>query len=189
MFWVAFVTSCRQGELAALEDKHLIEKDGKYAVYFEQAFVEETGVSLVLKEIKNKVSGYVAIPKELAEMIKVQINQKQKDKDLLKNKWAYPNKVFLYSNVVGKPYRPDSISQWWARFKARHELGNIRFHDLRHLSVTFLISKNMPIKSISDRARHTNIGTTMNIYGHNIVKIDELAADHFSVFFNQKNDK
>ncbi|WP_175616013.1 tyrosine-type recombinase/integrase [Piscibacillus halophilus] len=104
----------------------------------------------------------------------------------MQNQWYDPNKVFLFSNEIGKPIRPDSISQWWIRFKKRNNLGNIRFHDLRHLSVTFLIHKGLPIKTISDRARHTNIRTTMNLYGHIIVEIDELAAEHFSIFFDQK---
>ncbi|QDI91069.1 integrase [Salicibibacter halophilus] len=42
------------------------------------------------------------------------------------------------------------------------------------------------MKSISERARHSNIGTTMDIYGHNIVDIDHVSASHFSRFFKQE---
>ncbi|PKR79217.1 site-specific integrase [Halalkalibacillus sediminis] len=189
IFWTAFITGCRQGELAAIEDRHVVLKDGKYAIYIEQSLTEEKGKGLVLKSIKNNVAGYVAIPEPLADMLNKQILKKRRDKLLLQNQWAYPGKVFIFSNEVGKPYRPDSISQWWIRFRKRNDLGNVRFHDLRHLSVTYLIHKGLPIKTISDRARHTNIGTTMNLYGHNIVEIDQVAADHFGEFFTTKEVK
>jgi len=88
--------------------------------------------------------------------------------------------------LTGNYIRPDSISQWWARFINRNNLEKVRFHDLRHMSITFLIEKNVPMKSISDRARHSRIGTTMDIYGHNIVDVDRAAADHFNEFFAKK---
>ncbi|MDQ0158786.1 tyrosine-type recombinase/integrase [Alkalibacillus salilacus] len=187
IFWTAFITGCRQGELSALEDKHLVKKDGKYAIHIEQSITEADGEGLVIKNIKNNVSGYVAIPKDLAEMLEERIKMKRLQKFKAQNLWYNPERVFIFSDDLGKPMRPDSISQWWRRFRIKNELGNVRFHDLRHLSVTYLIHKGMPIKTISDRARHTNIGTTMNIYGHNIVEIDELAADHFSEFFKKKD--
>jgi integrase len=65
-------------------------------------------------------------------------------------------------------------------------LEPIRFNDLRHFSVTFLIGKNMSIKSLSSRARHSRIGTTMDTYGHNIIEVDQIAAAHFSEFCREK---
>ncbi|WP_343033705.1 tyrosine-type recombinase/integrase [Alkalicoccus luteus] len=69
----------------------------------------------------------------------------------------------------------------------RTGIEKVRFHDLRYISITYLIEKNVPMKSISDRASHSNIGTTMNIYGHKIVEVDRAAADQFNHFFEDKS--
>ena len=48
------------------------------------------------------------------------------------------NIFFIFSNEFGKPYRPDSISQWWDHFTKRNpDLPRIRFHDLRHTSALY----------------------------------------------------
>ncbi len=45
---------------------------------------------------------------------------------------------FIFSNEFGKPYRPDSISQWWDSFTKRNpDLPRIRFHDLCHTSALY----------------------------------------------------
>lgn len=185
IFWIAFVTSARQGEIAALEERHILTD--KHAIRFEQSFTEVKGKGLQLKSIKNHLEGTAAIPEELTEMIGKLLKKKRKEKLLCRDKYLYPDTIFLFCNEFGKPMRPDSISQWWSRFIKRNKLEKIRFHDLRHLSITFLIGQNVPIKSISERARHSKIGTTMDIYGHAIEEIDRIAADKFKQFFQWKH--
>jgi integrase len=184
IFWIAFVTSAREGEIAALEDKHiLVDKD---AIRFEQSITEVKGEGVKVKSIKNNLEGVAAIPAELTQMIEGLIKERRKAKFKIIDRYEYPDNLFIFSNEHGKPIRPDSISQWWSRFIKRNKLEKVRFHDLRHMSITFLIEKNVPMKSISDRARHSRIGTTMDIYGHNIVNVDRAAADHFNEFFTKK---
>jgi integrase len=45
-------------------------------------------------------------------------------------------------------------------------LRQIRIHDLRHSHVSYLISKNVNIYTISRRVGHSSITMTMDIYGH-----------------------
>lgn len=184
IFWMAFVTSARQSEIAALEEKH-IDKE-RLTVTFEQSLTEVRGKGIQVKSIKNNLTGEAAIPEELMQMIEQLLHQRRLAKMKSRNFWEGGDSMYLFSNEFGKPMRPDSISQWWRRFIQKNQLEPIRFHDLRHLSITFLIGKNVPMKSISERARHSNIGTTMDIYGHTLVEIDRLAASHFSEFFHKK---
>ncbi|SDJ20943.1 tyrosine-type recombinase/integrase [Natribacillus halophilus] len=184
LFWIAFVTSAREAEVAALEDKHILAD--KNAIRFEQSLLEKRGGGVETKSIKNNLEGVAAIPEELTGMIQQLLHEKKKHKMMMGDKWQHPDNLFLFANEYGVPIRPDSISQWWIRFIHNNYLEKIRFHDLRHLSITFLIEKNVPMKSISERARHSKIGTTMDFYGHNIVDVDRVAASHFSEFFNKK---
>ncbi|NJP37886.1 tyrosine-type recombinase/integrase [Alkalicoccus luteus] len=184
LFWIAFVTSAREGEIAALEERHLLKEEG--AIRFEQSLTEVKGKGVQVKGIKNHLEGVAAIPLELMNMIERLLREKRKHKMMMRNRWEYPETIFLFSDLTGRPIRPDSISQWWSRFIKRKGIEKVRFHDLRHISITYLIEKNVPMKSISDRARHSNIGTTMNIYGHKIVEVDRAAADQFNHFFEDK---
>jgi integrase len=95
---------------------------------------------------------------------------------------------FVFSNELGKPIRPDSISQWWARFIKKNNLKKIRFHDLRHTSATLLINEGVHAKVISERLGHADISTTMNIYGHVLAEADQTAAAHFDNFFKKTNE-
>ncbi|WP_445323963.1 tyrosine-type recombinase/integrase [Pseudogracilibacillus sp. ICA-222130] len=53
----------------------------------------------------------------------------------------------------------------------------MRFHDLRLTTGTDLINKGANIHSISKRLGHTNINTTMNIYGHYLEETDQNIAE------------
>ncbi|MEC3884619.1 site-specific integrase [Halobacillus sp. HZG1] len=185
MFWIAFVTGCREGELVALEERHLLNE--KSAILFEQSLSQQKNGELLIKEIKNGMEGTASIPSELLEMVTQIKNRRKKEFIRTRERQYDPNKVFLFADELGKPMRPDSVSQWWGRFRKRHNIEGLRFHDLRHYSVTYLIQQNVPTKSISQRVRHRKIGTTMDIYGHHIEEVDQVAAAHFSAFFNQKN--
>lgn len=52
----------------------------------------------------------------------------------------------------------------------------IRFHDLRHSHVTLLIESKVHAKVASERAGHSNIATTMDLYGHVMRETDENVA-------------
>ncbi|WP_102335714.1 tyrosine-type recombinase/integrase [Salimicrobium jeotgali] len=185
MFWVTFVCGCREGELVGLEEKHILEEE--CAIRFEQSVSQLKGGTFQIKEIKNGVEGVVAIPKGLMDMIKKLKHEKKRAYLQIRDAWWDPQRVFLFSNETGKPYRPDSISQWWARFRKKNNIEGVRFHDLRHFSVTYLIQQNVQPKVISSRVRHKKIGTTMDIYGHHIQESDTVAAEHFDVFFGKEN--
>jgi integrase len=49
---------------------------------------------------------------------------------------------------------------------ARASLPRIRFHDLRHTHATALLSKGHPIKAVSQRLGHSDVGITLRVYAH-----------------------
>ena len=73
-----------------------------------------------------------------------------------------------------------TLQSWFKRFIKRHELKKITFHGLRHTSATFLLSKGIPLKNVSERLRHSRASTTANIYAHAIPRIDRDASNVFS---------
>ena len=45
---------------------------------------------------------------------------------------------------------------------------NLRFHDLRHSSVSLLLRSGEPMADVSRRAGHATIGVTVDTYGHGL---------------------
>ncbi|XJZ29039.1 tyrosine-type recombinase/integrase [Bacillota bacterium Lsc_1132] len=53
------------------------------------------------------------------------------------------------------------------------------FHDLRHSSASYLLSKGHSMKAIQERLGHKDIKTTMNLYTHVTKKMDEELGNAF----------
>lgn len=61
--------------------------------------------------------------------------------------------------------KPKGFRIQWCFIK-RHNVPDIRYHDLRHSCASLLLAKGFQLKEISDWLGHSDIGTTGNIYGH-----------------------
>lgn len=72
----------------------------------------------------------------------------------------------------GKPYsrsnRRPSIS--------RHYRG-LRFHELRHTNISLMIANGIDFRTASERAGHSKVSTTMDIYSHAFPENDRAAAE------------
>ena len=83
----------------------------------------------------------------------------------------------VFTTWDGRPMHPDSISSWFPAFLERHGLPHLTFHGLRHSSATMQINEGVPLKNISGRLGHANVGTTADIYGHYLRSADKVTAD------------
>ncbi|MFY0520860.1 tyrosine-type recombinase/integrase [Lysinibacillus sp. UGB7] len=183
---LAVVSAARQGELVALEEKHLNVKSNTLLI--EQALVNLTGEGIIVKETKGKRKRVVTIPSNIMNDLVTLLAVKKYQLEEAGEEREWDDHIFLFSNEFGKPYRPDSISQWWDRFMKRHtDLPRIRFHDLRHTSATLLIHAGEHPKVIQSRLGHSNIITTMNTYGHLLQETDQRASSHFDKLFGEKD--
>ena len=61
--------------------------------------------------------------------------------------------------------------------KAALLLPQLRFHDLRHTSATFMIAAGINVRAVSNRLGHSVTSTTMNIYAHALKSADKQASD------------
>ncbi|SDJ77016.1 tyrosine-type recombinase/integrase [Salimicrobium halophilum] len=182
----AAVLGAREGEIAALEGKHL-DFDNN-AILVEQALVVAIGEGLQLKSTKTGRTRKVSVPEDLMKALKKLRALKYEQKIETHNLWKWPNNLFLFSDEYGQPLRPDSISQRWIRFlnkKQNSELKRIRFHDLRHTSATLLINQGVHAKIIQERLGHSKISTTMDTYGHVLQEAEQSSAKHFNDLFKK----
>lgn len=194
LFWkvliiLAITTGARQGEIAAIEWKHI--DTCKNTLLVEQSLTEVVGIGVKLKSTKNERARVVSLPPSIVNLLD-ELKARQNEErltitDKLNKEWDKHH--FVFANEFGKPIRPDSISQWWSRFIDKNNVKKIRFHDLRHTSATLLINEGVHAKVISERLGHADISTTMNIYGHVLIEADQTAARHFDSFFGKNMNK
>jgi integrase len=58
------------------------------------------------------------------------------------------------------------LKRTWRRIIRDAGVGNVRFHDLRHASATYLLQAGVPVQVVSERLGHTRTSTTTDIYAH-----------------------
>jgi len=185
---LAFTTGMRRAELLGLEWRHIDLERGLIAI--RQSIPAYKDKLPVIKSPKNKgsvrtVSITPSIIQELAGFRKEWFKFRTKNIDI----WQSTNE-FLFCNKYGMPYYPKTLSEQWRSFIQRNKsLRYIRFHDLRHTSVTILINRGVHAKIISERIGHSKIGTTMDVYGHVIRAADAGAAATFDDVFGKANDE
>ncbi len=72
--------------------------------------------------------------------------------------------------------RADSITQCFERLRRRVGLERVRFHDLRHLAASHLLTNGVDPVTVAARLGHSTPTTTLMIYGHPLAEADERAA-------------
>lgn len=79
---------------------------------------------------------------------------------------AYKDSGFVCVYADGSPIRPDFVTHHFQRILKQGGLPVIRFHDLRHSAVYALRKGGCDAKDIQTWLGHSDVSTTLNIYGH-----------------------
>lgn len=78
---------------------------------------------------------------------------------------------------VCEEFKPDSYSKHFKNLLIKHNLPQIRFHDLRHFNATIMLRYGVPDKVASKRLGHSQVSTTREIYQHVVADMDIEAAN------------
>lgn len=175
---LAITTGMRRSELFGLEFKHFDLENRTLKI--EQALTYTTDQGYQIHPIKKAgkvISRTVSLSSRLIKPIK-DLELIRKQERLASHKlWRDGKYNFLLCDENGKPYNPWSMQNWWTRFLKRHGLRYINIHALRHTSATLLINEGVHAKIISERLGHSNIDTTMDVYGHALREADEMSTN------------
>ena len=90
--------------------------------------------------------------------------RQEANKQLLGNSYIDSGYICTYSN--GAPMRPDYVTNHFKAALKEAGFPIIRFHDLRHSVVYALRKGNCDVKNIQAWLGHSDITTTLNVYGH-----------------------
>lgn len=188
---LALFGGLRRGEIAAIASDVLDFKNNTIEIKRSLQVSKKKGIRL--KATKSEDTRIITLPpkfmKELHTYYIERLNLRMKMANLWQGFKDHKGKeVFLiFSNEYGKPYRPDSITQFWGRFIKRNKdkIRRIRFHDLRHSSATIILSEsndNITMRTVQERLGHKDIETTLRYYSHVTREDDKKASDIFDEF-------
>ncbi len=94
----------------------------------------------------------------------------------------------VFSNLEGKPLRPNTITRAWTTLAAKCGLKVIRLHDARHTHASLMLKQGIHPKVVQERLGHSSIQMTIDTYSHVAPGIQEAAAKRFDEILNHKTE-
>lgn len=191
---IAVAGGLRKGEIMGLEWSDIDFEKGTLEVKRASQFIPGQGI--ITKTPKNETSKrIISLPASLIILLK-QYKASQTARRLrLGTKWQQREKLRLgkefketdrlFTTWDGSPGYPDWPTTWFSKFIKEKNLPPLNFHGLRHTAATLLIGQGLHAKVISTRLGHSNINTTMDIYGHALKSADKAAAEALENIFNK----
>ena len=79
---------------------------------------------------------------------------------------SYVDSDYVCTMFDGQLMKPDYITKHFKLILRKNNFPDMRFHDLRHSSATFLKYLGFDLKDIQTWLRHADIQTSMNLYTH-----------------------
>lgn len=83
----------------------------------------------------------------------------------------------IFTTSIGTYLDQSKVSRALKHVLQQAGLPSIRFHDLRHISLSLLLGKGMPVNAVQRRAGHSKASVTIDVYGHSLDRSQEEAAD------------
>lgn len=86
---------------------------------------------------------------------------------------------FVFSQLDGKPFLPNTITHNWIKLVRRAGLNGIRLHDARHTHASLMLKQGIHPKIVQERLGHSSIQITLDTYSHVTPGLQESAARGF----------
>ncbi|WP_184844220.1 tyrosine-type recombinase/integrase [Kribbella solani] len=141
----------------------------------------------------------VSLDAGTVEVLRAHRRQQLADIDVAGAAWLDSGHVF--TNGLGRPIYPDSVSQLMAKsikaynqpedsaLRPTHPLPHARLHDLRHVHATMLLVAGVPVHVVADRLGHADPAVTLRVYAHVIRQHAAGIADVFAAAVDESNDE
>jgi len=188
---VALGSGSRRSELLGLKWSNVGLKEGEGYITIAESRVRTATGKHLKSEVKS-LSGYRTVPisdlivRELKEHRKRQIEEREKI-EADGQKYDENNLVFCY--LDGRPIKHRRFDLIFKRWVKKAKIGDITFHQLRHNYVSHLLAQNVPIRLVQELVGHSDVSTTLRIYGHLIKGAKNDVATKLDFLFQGEKPK
>lgn len=174
LYYLALTSGMRKGELLGLQWSDLDWNKCVLNVHHQLQIVPDQGYALVAPKTK---AGNRHI--KLGQGTMKQLDAHQKRQELLKaaagNRWQEHGLIF--TTGIGTYLDQTKVSRELKRLLKKAGLPAIRFHDLRHTSISFQLEMGISLNTVQQRAGHSKASVTSDIYGHAMEHSQDITAE------------
>ena len=152
-FQTELMTGLRRGEICGLQWSDFDGNTGTLKVC-RTLHSQRKGEYTVGETKTNQGMRTIILPHSVTEILR------RRKADAI-SQWIFPDPV--------KPEDPVDPSAAYRHMKTllrRTGLPSIRFHDLRHTCASLLLANGVPMEQVKEWLGHSEISTTVDIYGH-----------------------
>jgi len=172
-WFLVCTTGLRRGELLGLTWSALDLEEGSLRVV---KTIVNVGWRIVPSEPKTQ-KGRRSIALDGATVAVLKEHRTRQLEERLAWTEAYEDHDLVFCRENGTPLNPETFTLTFKRLAATAELPPIRLHDLRHSYATAALAAGVPVKVVSDRLGHANVGITSDLYMHVPDEMDRAAAE------------
>jgi integrase len=175
LFYLVLTTGLRKGELLGLMWEDVDWDKGTLRV--ERQLQQAYSSSAVLVPTKTR-SGrrQIKLGKMGLAMLEAHRHKQEAQKTLAGDSWKENGMIF--TTGIGTYASQSKVSKEFKRILWENNLPDIRFHDLRHTSISLLLDMGTPINTVQHRAGHSKASVTTDIYGHVMAHSQDAAAEN-----------
>lgn len=177
---LAVTTGMRRGELLALRWSDIDFLEGHLDV--NQALVDTKDKGLEFKAPKSRAGKRrISLPAITLEELKSHRTRQAEKFIKLGHRPGNDSLVFLSIHADGTvgERKPRILTKAFTRFIKTVDVPQITLHGLRHTHITHLLMDGEPIKMVSDRAGHSTVSITLDVYGHALPEDQKELADDY----------
>jgi integrase/DNA-binding transcriptional regulator YhcF (GntR family) len=171
--WLAMTTGARRGELCAIRLDKLDLKNGTVHIV---SSIAQKGRRTWEKKTKEKRGKKISLDATTVALLELYLKKCREIATEAGVELDPAGRIFSTSMDHGTWIKPATISQKYDRMCER--IGwNMHIHQLRHYSVTELLTAGVDVRTVAGRHGHSNAATTLRFYSAWMPGADQDAAD------------
>lgn len=180
LFTVALAIGLRKGEALGLRWDDVDLENRRLIIRHQLQRTKAHG--LVLKAPKTDRSRRsIALPDQVVTALRQHRIRQHQERLLAGARWVDSGLVF--TTTIGTPIEPTNVNKRFAALVSAAGVPRQRFHDQRHWCATLLLAQGLPPRLVMDLLGHTQISTTMDLYGHVLDEDRRRGADLMDALF------
>lgn len=175
LYHLAIVTGLREGEIFGLKWGDVDWQRSRLNIQRRAQRVPKVGIVFSSPKTKSGIR-QISLGQITLNKLREHKQRQLVEKTLAGERWIENDLIF--PTVIGTPLDPHNLLKEFKRLLKKADLPVMRFHDLRHTSITLVLNEiGAPVKEAQRRAGHASPTTTINIYGGEAtMKLDEMVA-------------
>jgi integrase len=174
LFHLALTTGMRKGELLGLKWSDVDWVRCVLNVNHQLQIIPGKGYALVAPKTK---AGHRQIKLGLGTMKQLEAHKKRQELEKAVAGIRWQEHEMIFTTGIGTYMDQTKASRELKRLLKKAGLPAIRFHDLRHTSISFQLEMGTSLNTVQQRAGHSKASVTSDIYGHALEHSQDAAAE------------